>query len=296
MKNPVTASLRLLGAAALSTLVAACGSGGGSSSSSGGAPVVPSDIFRITCKVVESVNSAEVPVDKASVIFNAKDKTYTTETNKDGSCTLDVPAADVQIAGTALTFPAASVVKDGYEPNSIVCDTAKAGTACDAKVVMVRLPANASIPENGDIVHHIGDDNFAGEPNSKFQRDTEGSSLDFNILDWKTQFSNPAFTRATVVLEARGWQTKSAPCANTMTVLADVAGGGSQTQAGGDSRLDGDWSETRFTFDAAQVGRSDAATLRIASGKCVGTGDLDDFEVNSIRVYFCGANGVDCAP
>lgn len=293
MKYPVLAYSRLLGAVALSTLLAACGSGSGGSSSS--APVVPSDVFRITCKVVESVNSVEVPVEGAEVIFYGTDNSkpaYTDTTLADGSCAVDVPSAEVQVAGTALTFPAASVVKAGYEPNSIVCDRATAGTSCDAKVVMVRLPANASIPENGDVVRHIGDDNFAGEPNSKFQRDAEGPSIDFNIADWATKLN----TRATVVLEARGWQTTTATCANTVAILSNVVGGGSQSQAGADSDASGDWSERRFTFDTAQVGSAGAATLRITSGKCAGTGDLDDFEVNRIRVYFCGATGVDCAP
>lgn len=291
MKYPVIAFSRLLGAVALSTLLAACGSGGGGGSS---APVVPSDVFRITCKVVESVNNAEVPVEGAEVIFYGTVNTtpYTDTTLADGTCSLDVLAADVQVAGTALTFPAASVVKAGYEPNSIVCDRATAGTSCDAKVVMVRLPANASIPENGDVVRHIGDDNFAGDANSQFQRDAEGPSIDFNIADWATKLN----TRATVVLEARGWQTTTATCANTVAILSNVVGGGSQSQAGADSDASGDWSERRFTFDTAQIGSAGAATLRITSGKCDGTGDLDDFEVNRIRVYFCGATGVDCAP
>jgi hypothetical protein len=290
MKHPITTFTRLFGAAALSTLVAACGSGGGDSDSG---PVVPSSVFRITCTVVEQVGGSEVAVDNASVVFNAKGNNYSTATNPAGKCTLDVPAADVQ---GSPTFPAATVSKDGYEPNAIICQNATTGTACDQKVTLVRLSTNTSLPENGDVVMHIGDGRFDGQINSQLQKDTDGQSFDFTIADWGTKLINPAWTRATVVLDSKGWQTTNSPgCANTISILGQ--GGGSDSLPGGNSLTTGEWTVWRSTFDVAKIGRTGPATLRIASGVCAGgTGDIDDVETNRIRVYYCDATGASCGP
>lgn len=292
MNSPLITFTRLLGAAAVSTLVAACSGGGGGGSSDGS--VVPSDIFRITCTVVESVGGVEVPVDNASVIFNANSTSYNTQTDANGKCALNVAAVDAETAsGVTLTFPAASVTKAGYEPNTILCANAKTGTSCDQKVVLVRITSNTSIPERGDEVMHIGDDVYRGEINSQFQKTSDGVSVDFRISDWGTKLaSNPSWTKATVVLDAKGWQTTIAPvCNNTIAIVGD--GGGSQVLPGGDSSADGQWTLfNAFVFDPALIGRSSPATLRITSGTCGGTPDIDDVETNRIRVYFCDAGTV----
>lgn len=295
MKHHLTAFNRLLVAAAFSTLVAACSGGGGGGGSS--TPVVPSDVFRITCTVVESVGGNKVAVEDATVIFNAKGNSYNTQTNASGKCSLDVPAADVQAAaGSSLTWAAASVVKDGFEPNTIICQNAKTGTACDQEVVLVRITTNTSLPDSGDVVMHIGDGSFDGQINSKLQKTTDGQSFDFTIGDWGTKLAaHPEWTRATVVLDAKGWQTTIAPsCNNTIAIAGNV---GTQIQAGGNSNADGEWSISKFEFDIAQIGRSGAATLRVASGNCGGGADIDDVETNRIRVYFCDAATVgECTP
>jgi hypothetical protein len=40
-----------------------------------------------------------------------------------------------------------------------------------------------------------------------------------------------------------------------------------------------------FEFSVAQVGAL-RAEVRVSAGACSGTTDLDDFEINRIRVYF----------
>jgi hypothetical protein len=60
------------------------------------------------------------------------------------------------------------------------------------------------------------------------------------------------------------------------------------TLPGGNSTADGYWGggmQVPFEFTVSQVG-SQSAELRISAGTCGGTSDLDDFEVNRIRVYF----------
>lgn len=292
MNHHPIAFTRLLGAAAVLTLVAACGSGGGGSGDSG--PVVPSTVFRITCTVVEQVGGSKVAVAGADVVFSGKSGNLPATTDSNGKCTLDVPAADAQTAGgSALTWTAASVTKAGYEPNTIICPRATTGTACDQEVLLVRVTTNTSLPEFGDVVMHVGNGAFGGEINSRFQKDPDGPSFDFTIADWESKLAlNSTWTRATVVLDAKGWQTPL--CANTIAI---VGAGGSQVRPGGDSPVDGNWGVESFNFDVAAIGRTGATALRITSGVCTGTTDIDDVETNRIRVYYCNATGdTACGP
>jgi hypothetical protein len=290
MKYPVIAFTRLLGAVTLSTLIAACGSGGGDDDDIVAVPAVPSDIFRVTCTVIDTVSLK--PVDGALITFKIEgiNPSPSTTTGADGKCVpLDIKAADL----TGLTQVAASVVKENYEPGQFTCPVTTGGVTCPGNVPLRPLATNTSLPENGDVVTHIGDGLFDGTANSQFQTAAIGPSADFPIADWGTKLqANASWTRATVVLEAKGWQTTLCP-GNT---IALVGSAGSVAKAGGDSAANGDWSESSFDFDVAQVGRSGSATLRITSGVCASK-DLDDFETNRIRVYYCDASaGVSCAP
>jgi hypothetical protein len=295
MKYPVIAFTRLLGAVALSTLIVACGSSGGDDDDAAGGGLVDTSVdFRVTCTVTDSL--AKTPVQDALVTFKIDgiDPSATsTRTGPDGKCApLDIKAANV----TGLTQVAASVVKDNYEPAQFTCAITFGGTPCVGTVDLVPLATNTSLPENGDVVTHLGDNTFDGTINSKFQSATVGLSADFPIAkeDWGDKLqANPSWTRATVVLDAKGWQTTIAPnCKNTITIIGGV---GSQSQPGGNSDINGEWSSSTFDFDVAQIGRTGPATLRLVSGLC--STDYDDFEINRIRVYYCDASaGVSCAP
>jgi hypothetical protein len=299
MKNPVISFTRLFSTVILSTAIAACGSGGGDDDGGGGGgggggSVVPSDIFRVTCTVIDSKSFAFV--EGASITFKIEgiNPSPGTTTGADGKCIpLDIKAADV----AGLTQIAASVVKAGYEPGQFTCPLTTGGTSCQGDVPLVPLAPNTSIPGNGDVVTHIGDGAYSGEVNSQFQTAAVGTFADFPIAiaDWGAKLrANPTWTRATVVLEAKGWQTTLCP-GNT---IALVGSAGSVAKAGGDSAANGDWSDSSFDFDVTQVGKSESATLRITAERCnTPTSDFDDVETNRIRVYFCdGTTSGPCAP
>ena len=148
---------------------------------------------------------------------------------------------------------------------------------------MIPLAANISIPVGGDKVMHLGDDLFQGSVNSQFQKSTDGVELVFRIADWADQIKAPGITKATVYLDAKGWQSNI--CSNLIGLSGDI---GTVALPGGVSPAEGYWAGGRqvpFEFAVARVGTLNAE-LRITSGTCNGTTDIDDFEINRIRVEF----------
>jgi len=271
MYKQMIAEPRRFGAALLAAFLTSCGGGGGSDQ-----VAVPLSTVRLACDVTDAATGAAVA--DATVNYQAGSTEYKTQTNANGSCALNLPAAEA--AGVA--FPAASVIKDGYEPQTILCPKLQGGQSCEQEVALIPLAKNVSIPVGGDIVMHLGDDQFEGATNSQFQKKSDGTQLTFVIADWaaKVQAGN---TKATVYLDAKGWQTNR--CQNLIGLAGD---GGEVTLPGGDSPADGYWGggkQVPFEFTVSQVG-SQRAELRISAGACSGTSDLDDFEINRIRVYF----------
>ena len=267
------AAMRRCGAALLAALVASCG-GGGSSSAEQAA--VPSDTVRLSCDVTDQATGR--PVADASVTYQAGTTEFATKTNAAGRCELDMPASEV--AGVA--FPAGSVEKPGYEPQTILCAKLQGGDSCANRVQIVPLADNVSIPVGGGIVMHLGDDLFEGAVNSQFQKKTDDAELVFVIDDWAAKVK-AGYTRATVYLDAKGWQTSI--CKNLIALSGDV---GTVTLPGGNSPSDGYWGggkQVPFEFAVAQVG-AQRAEVRVSAGGCNGTTDLDDFEINRMRVYF----------
>lgn len=261
---------RLLVALLFSPLLAACGGGGDD------AVAVAKDTVRLACDVADAKSGNAVA--NATVNYQAGATEYKTQTGSDGSCELNLPAAEV----AGVTFPAASVIKDGYEPQTILCPTLQGGQSCTRDVLLVPLAANVSIPVGGDIVMHLGDDRFDGAVNSQFQKQTDGAQLSFAIADWAAKLQ-AGYTRATVYLDAKGWQSER--CQNLIALAGDA---GEVSLPGGNSPADGFWGggkQVPFVFDVAQVG-TQRAELRITAGTCAGTTDLDDFEINRLRVYF----------
>lgn len=288
MKRFACALTRLLGILALASVVSACGSG----DSSEDPP--PAGIARINC----TVTSDQGAVSGATVSFqttelSGSNKKYETQTREDGTCTLDMPLAEV----SGVNLPAGTVVKEGYEPQTLICyGFSKTEVSCTAEVKLILLASNVSIPLGSDTVLHIGDSNFQGQPNSQLQKKIpDGAVLEFAIADWDIQVKKAGITRATVVLDHKGWQTAICP-GNTIALVGDS---GSVEIAGGNSSDQGYWSgglrePNPFVFQVSQVGMSTAKVV-ISAGTCRGA-DFDDFEINRMRVYFCGAEGRDCIP
>jgi hypothetical protein len=258
---------------AVSALVASCGGGGDGT----GSEAIPPNTARLDCQVADRSTGAAVA--DASISYQARTTEYTTQTKPDGSCRLDLPAAEV----AGVQYPAASVTKPGYEPQTILCASLQGGSACSQDVQMIPLAANVSIPVGGDMVMHLGDDLFEGSVNSQFQKASDGVELVFPIADWAEQLKAAGITKATVYLDAKGWQ--SGICSNLVALSGDT---GTLTLPGGESPAQGYWAggkQVPFVFAVAQVG-SRNAELRITSGSCNGTSDFDDFEINRIRVEF----------
>jgi hypothetical protein len=261
----------LCGIALIAALLSACGGSDGDS-----APDVPLDTVRLDCKVSDQANGNSVV--GAGVNYQSGSTEYTTTTNTAGRCTLDMPATEV--AGVA--FPAASVEKPGYEPQTILCSKLQGGQSCSNDVQLVPLADNVSIPVGGGIVMHLGDDLFEGAVNSQFQKKTDGAELVFVIDDWAAKVQ-AGYTKATVYLDAKGWQ--SSQCENLVALSGDV---GTASLPGGNSPADGYWAggkQVPFEFTVAQIG-AQRAEVRVTAGTCNGTSDLDDFEINRLRVYF----------
>ncbi len=263
--------LRQFGGLAIAVMLASCGSGGGSDSGT-----VAADTVRLSCSVVDQ--STGKAVSGATVNYQSGTTEFATTTNADGSCELNLPAT--KVAGVA--YPAATVQKPGYEPQTILCNMLTGGGTCSQDVNLIPLASNVSIPVGGDAVKHVGDDQFAGTVNSQFQKATDGTDLVFVIDDWAAKVK-AGYTRATVYLDHKGWQTLL--CENTIGLTGDV---GTVTLAGGNSPKDGYWGggkQDPFEFSVAEVG-TQRAELHVTSGTCAGTQDFDDFEINRIRVYF----------
>jgi hypothetical protein len=271
VSGPVPAAPRLVGAALLAVLVSSCGGGG-----SGEAVAVALDTVRLACNVTDQATGKAVA--GAAVNYQAGAKEFATATDANGNCELNLPATEV--AGVA--FPAASVEGPGYEPQTILCSKLQGGQTCANDVQLIPLAESVSIPVGGGIVMHLGDDQFEGAVNSQFQKKTDGAELSFVIDDWAAKV-RAGYTKATVYLDAKGWQSNL--CENLVTLAGD---GGTVTLPGGNSPADGYWGGGKlvpFEFPIDQVG-TQRAEVRISAGACSGTTDLDDFEINRLHVYF----------
>ncbi len=254
-------------------LLVSCGGGG----SGGDGIAVPMDTVRLGCIVVN--DSTGIVVEGAKVSYQSGTTEYSTLTDANGICELLLPAAEV--AGAI--FPAASVEKEGYEPQTILYRELQAGSSNTQQVRLIPLAANVSIPRGGGTLYHLGDDRFEGSENSQFQRASNGAELSFEIDDW-AQKAQAGYTRATIYVDVKGWQTRG--CANLLALAGDL---GTAVLPGGNSPADGSWAggkQVPYVFKIAEVGTQRAA-VRFTAGPCDGPVlDLDDFEINRLRVFF----------
>jgi len=268
--------------AVISAFLVACGGGGGGSGAAsvgdigGNGLAVPPESVSLTCNVIDMVSRS--PVADADVNYQSGTGAFATKTDASGNCELVMPAAEV----AGVPYPAASVKKEGYEPQTMLFEKLQGGKNYFQRVELVPLTTDVSVPVGGEDVMHLGDDLFEGTVNSQFQKKSDGTELAFVIADWAVKVA-AGYTKATVYLDAKGWQTDV--CNNLIGLSGDV---GTVMLAGGTSPADGYWGggkQVPFDFSVAEVG-SVNAEVRVTSGTCNGTSDLDDFEINRIRVYF----------
>jgi hypothetical protein len=302
MRNQPRAVFKLIGAAVLATLLAACGSGGDSGSDGTTAEVIPSDVVRI--EFVVSDKETNVPVGGAVASYQGGDKYTSTPTNADGSGRLDLPAAELATTES----PQGTVSKEGYEPQTLpvsACKLIPSGKVCILPdVQLIKVAPNVSIPVGGDAVWHLGDEKFvASGVNTLFQKATDTVTLldadplndqpflEFAIPDWAAKVQAGGYTKATVTLDIKGMQATI--CPNDAIALSGDAG--TPTLLGKDSPVDGSWRRDPFEFAVASVGATSTnVRIVVTTGRCPvfdATGqlvqnDFDDFEINRLRVEF----------
>jgi hypothetical protein len=247
----------------LALLLASCGGGGGGgdaggSSTNGDGDPVAKDTIELAVTVLDQVTRAAVA--DANFTYQAGSTKFAATTDTEGKAALTLPAAEV----AGVPYPAASVDKLGYEPQTVLYSILAGGKYYHQEVLLVPLATNVSVPVGGEVVMHLGDDVFQGAANSQFQKATDGAEL--------------------VYLDAKGWETRI--CKNLISLSGEV---GTVSQSGGNSPSEGYWGggkQVPFEFPIAEVGVQ-RAELRVSSGACGGTADIDDFEINRLRVYFC---------
>jgi hypothetical protein len=298
MRNQPRAVSRLIGAAVLATLLAACGSGGDSGGDDTTPEVIPADVVRIDFSVFDKESNN--PVGGAVVNYQAGDKTYTATSNADGSGRLDLPAAELAMTQS----PRGTVSKEGYEPQTLLVSACPSGTVCILPVPLLKLASNVSIPVDGDIVWHLGDD-LSAAGISPFQKSTDTLTLldadplndqpylEFPVPDWAAKVRAGGYTKATVALDIKGMEVSR--CSDDAIALFWGDAGMSTKGQGTDSPLDVSWRRDAFEFAVADVGATSTnVRVRVTTGKCPffdpTTGQLltlyDDFEINRLRVEF----------
>jgi hypothetical protein len=97
----------------------------------------------LSCDVTDQATDKAVA--DAKVTYQAGTTEFATKAQTDGSCELNLPA-DV-VAGVA--FPAGSVEKPGYEPQTLLCSKLQGGDTSVSSVQVIPLADNVSIPVGG---------------------------------------------------------------------------------------------------------------------------------------------------
>ena len=133
-------------------------------------------------------------------------------------------------------------------------------------------------PQNEDIVvinaipdvHHLGNDNFSGDINSKFQKTAEGLSYTTSFTVSAGQLP-PNYTNAKIWMLSKGAQLSN-PIFINGTILPEFLRG---------SPSDGSFGEFTFEFDIGLLEEGNN-TLKIESGY---SDDYDDFEFVNVQIH-----------
>lgn len=204
------------------------------------------------------------PIAGTTIRFDrAQGKPLTATTREDGSY-------ELALQGTPDTF-AVTASQDGYVPdarNMRASDVAaKTGrldfrlrTSTDNVIVLEKEPG----------VHHLGNDQFEGRANSRFQRQSEGTTLTIAYDVTAAQLRGPSNSTA-VTFSAKGVQ-----CAPLIWVNGHrLTGTNDLTPA------DGSYGDLVYPFDKSwlHAGKNE---IKISATIC--NGDLDDFEFVNVQV------------
>ena len=107
MHKQMIAEPRHFGAALLAALLTSCGGGGG-----GDQVDVPLNTVRLACDVTDAATGAAVA--DATVNYQAGSTEYKTQTNANGSCVLNLPAAEAARVAFPVAGKASAAESEAY--------------------------------------------------------------------------------------------------------------------------------------------------------------------------------------
>jgi hypothetical protein len=184
--------------------------------------------------------------------------------------TRDDGSYDLVLPGTPDTF-AITASQEGYVPDARNMRASDVAAKTGRLDFRLRVSTdNVIVLEKQPVVHHLGNDQFEGRANSKFQRQSEGGTVTvvFDVTD--------AQLRALSISSAVTFSAKGVQCAPNIWVNGRrVAGTADLTP------VDGSYGELVYPFDRSwlRVGRNE---VKISATIC--NNDLDDFEFVNVQV------------
>jgi hypothetical protein len=164
------------------------------------------------------------------------------------------------------------VQKRGYLPSSRIIDTTTATTGLGIELVST---GQRSVLVSEEL-HHLGDGNFEGQINSRFQESVEGGQLEAEFRLNRVQANAQ---KATLAFTTRGVQAGNEIRINGVDVgTTDL------------SDPDGSVSEQRITVDSSVLdsGVNSLSIVSVEPGTSGAPGDIDDFEVSNVRLLLGG--------
>lgn len=198
------------------------------------------------------------PLARTTVRFDrAQGKPLVAVTRDDGTYELvlsDIPETFAVAASQA-----------GYQPEALNLRSADVkGKTHRLDFTLRAANENVIVVENDPVVHHLGNDQFEGVANSKFQRRSEGSSFEA-VFTVTVENSQKESARPTVTFLAKGVQCPPQVRINGHLLAAD----NSVTPD------DGTYGTMVFPFDRSLL-RAGKNQISVRATSC--QGDLDDFE------------------
>jgi hypothetical protein len=197
------------------------------------------------------------PIDGATVRVPLSGTDATTTTGADGAFSLDL--RDREHPSEVTVFVEAT----GYQTVTRVVSPSDPGL-----LATELTPTSESVIQLSSTLHHLGDGSYTGTINSQFQEAVEGSTFT-TTFDLTSAQANPE--SAELVYTARGVQLN-----NPMYVNGERVGTMDETAD------DGSLSERQLSLSPSSLSEGEN-TLRIEAEDNF-VGDLDDFELSSIRL------------
>ena len=213
-------------------------------------------------------DAAGNPVSGAVVSLVVNSKVYKTGTNASGEYSLTIPPSDAAYLPSSFTY---TVSKTGYVP--LTYTRVRTDTVCQGSLPLMAADYSSISVEADPLPHHLGNNNFSGAINSKFQYpNAEGTSFT-RQFDLTTQPLD--YASATITFVHKGVESPSFP--NQLVLNG-------QSWQIPSSDPSGEYTEFSLTVPTSIFTANGPNTVTIMSG-AVGL-DYDDFEFQNIGIKF----------